>query len=441
MPSLDIHASSVSPAAQAVVAQPLPHAPTCAPHPVPAPSRKTSPKRLRHASRNMAGRILGDGWRVRNCGRKTIGHRATLHDSGGVAHFGGVETCGSVWVCPVCAAKITEGRRSEIDAVLSAHRDAGGVAYMATLTLPHYAFQACAPLRSAVSTGWRKVKSGKAWIDARERYGWMGDIRALEVTHGKNGWHPHLHVLLFFEPWATKDDAYGLAGWIFDRWRAAIERMGLGRCSVDAFAFEPVNLDQGAAEYVAKWGAALELTKAHTKRSKNGRTPFQILADHIGDHSPSDARLFREYATAFKGTRHLTWSRDLRRRYALPDAPEDETLAKADQSKETHRVTIDRDIFDAVVAKRLTADVLVAFETDGLDGVTALLTDNAIPWRLFEAPGLNRCPVPVITGPAPGQRPGSARGDPPGQAPWPGCRRNPGLSPPRTEPREVHNVH
>jgi hypothetical protein len=195
----------------------------------------------------MAGLILGEPWRVRNCGRKMVGNRATLHQCNGIAHFGGVETCGSIWVCPVCAAKITEGRRAEIDHILQAHREAGGRAYMATFTLPHYAFQACAPLRRAVSDCWRKVKSGKAWVEARERYGWLGDIRALEITHGRNGWHPHLHVLILLEPWADKREAYALGGWMFDRWAAAVERTGLGRCSVDAFSFEPVDGERGAA--------------------------------------------------------------------------------------------------------------------------------------------------------------------------------------------------
>lgn len=424
MESLDRHASSVSPATQAVVGPGASTSPTSS-----KGKASGSPKRMRHASRDMAGRILGSRWRVCNCGRKTIGGRATLHDSDGTAHFGGVETCGSIWVCPVCAAKITEGRRAEIDRVLAAHREAGGRAYMATLTLPHYAFQRCDTLRRAVSGAWRKVKSGKAWVEARERYGWIGDIRALEITHGHNGWHPHLHVLIMFEPWAEKPDFFGFARWLFDRWAGAIERMNLGRCSEAAFAFEPVEMDRGAADYVSKWGAALELTKAHTKRSKNGRTPFQILADFNGNGSDNDARLFREYAAAFKGARHLTWSRDLRRRYAMPEEQTDEELSNVDAARETHRASIDRDVFRAIVDKRLTADVLTAFEAGGVDAVTSTLTQHRIPWRLTTAPGLTRCWVPLITGPDPRAASGAPPGPPPGATPRPGCRRNPYVRP------------
>lgn len=430
---LDIHASSVSPAAQAVVAAAPSRAAKSGRSAAPTPVKKPSPKKIRHASRNMAGLILGDRWRVQGCGRKLVMSRATIHQNAGTSHFSGVETCGSVWVCPVCAAKITEGRREEIDAVLRAHREAGGTAYMATLTLPHHAFQACAPLRSAVATAWRKVKSGKAWVEARERFGWVGDIRALEITHGKNGWHPHLHVLVLFEPWADKDDAYGLAGWIFERWRGAIERMGLGHCNANAFSYEPVNLGRGAADYVAKWGASLELTKAHTKASKHGRTPFQILADYIGTRSGRDARLFREYATAFRGARHLTWSRDLRRRYGLAEEQNDEDLSKVDRQKETHRATIDRNVFKAIVAKHLTADVLVAFETAGVDAVADLLTRHSIPFSLSLALGFNGGTVPLITDASHREPRGLPPWASPCMAPRPGCRRNAGFSPQRTD--------
>src|SRR5438552_1083589 len=31
------------------------------------------------------------------------------------AHYGGLMVCGSVWVCPLCAAKISERRRAELE--------------------------------------------------------------------------------------------------------------------------------------------------------------------------------------------------------------------------------------------------------------------------------------------------------------------------------------
>ena len=155
-----------------------------------------------------------------------------------------------------------EGRKADIEAALAGHRDQRGTAYMATLTIPHFRFQSCWDLKRAVAESWRRVKQGKAWIRARDQHGWIGDIRALEVTHGANGWHPHLHILVFFEPGTSKETMFSFGGWLFDAWAAAVGKAGFGQCSTRAFTWDVVNADDGAADYVGKWGAALELTKA-----------------------------------------------------------------------------------------------------------------------------------------------------------------------------------
>lgn len=156
--SLDIHASSVSPHSIRVGDNYPSLNPTSC-----TPERKENPKSRRHALRRAAGKLMPRE-RVSGCGQKAMGGKVTIHHHGGHAHFGSVETCGSVWHCPVCAAKITEGRRTDLEALLAAHRAAGGTAFMATLTIPHHRFQTCKSLRDAVSTAWRKVKSGKAWV-------------------------------------------------------------------------------------------------------------------------------------------------------------------------------------------------------------------------------------------------------------------------------------
>jgi len=346
--------------------------------------------------------------RVSGCGQKAMGGQVTIHHHSGQAHFGGVETCGSVWHCPVCAAKITEGRRADLDALLAAHRDAGGVAFMATLTIPHHRFQTCKELRDGVATAWRKVKSGKAWVRSRERHRWLGDVRALEVTHGDNGWHPHLHVLILFDPKAKDADFYDFGGWLYDAWARAVERTGFGVCSKSAFAWDKVDATEGAAEYVSKWGAALELTKAHIKSGRaGGRTPFQILADYMATRFRKDARLFQEYAVAFKGARQLTWSRGLRDRYLGTDAEaSDDDLATEPTMPETHTMTIDRALFREIAKRGLTAELLSAVESGRFNGLIAFLRRHNIPWRAELAPGLQQgIWVPLLSLGPPGELP------------------------------------
>ena len=382
-PELDNHANNFSPAPPPVGAG-TPPSPTRSSNSAAAPN----PRRRRHSLRRASGRLLPCE-RVASCGQKSTGQHVTLHVHDGHAHFGAIETCGSVWTCPVCAAKVTEGRKADIEAILAAHAAEGGVAFMATLTVPHTAFSRCRALRKGVSTAWSKVKSGKAWVTARECYGWQGDIRALEVTHGRNGWHPHLHVLILFRPGTSKRDTYGFGGWLFDAWARAVERLGMGACHRDAFSWELADVEGGAGQYVGKWGAALELTKAHIKAARaGGRTPWQILSDYAAGRSAEDARLFREYAAAFKGARQLTWSRGLRDRYQIDEPAADIELAAAPQLPETQVATMDGALFRAVVKAGKTAELLDVLESSGIEGVHRLLATLRIPCRRSWRPGL-----------------------------------------------------
>ena len=53
------------------------------------------------------------------------------------AHYGGLQTCGSVWGCPVCNPKITERRKLEVKQAMDMHRAQGGEVHLLTLTTPH----------------------------------------------------------------------------------------------------------------------------------------------------------------------------------------------------------------------------------------------------------------------------------------------------------------
>jgi hypothetical protein len=358
--------------------------------------------------------VLGKDHRCSKCGQKALGAGASvsLHLSKTGAHFSGVETCSSVWLCPVCAVKITEKRRVGIDEVLKDHFADGGSAYMGTFTIPHRQNQRCADLRAGVAAGWRKATSGKAWKDARQRFGCIGTVRAMEVTHGANGWHPHLHVLVFLGPNINEEMAALLGEWLFEQWARAIARIGLGECSRDAFAWERCREDRGAADYVGKWGAALELTKAHMKRGRYGRTPWQIIADYDANGLARDARLIREYADAFNGARQLTWSRELGARYRAVVDLKDEELAAEESSAATQIAAMHRDVFHAVAARQKTAEVLLAMETGGLSAVLDLLTYLRIPWGLTEVPGFEPGTfVPCIARGSPGDTSWGGPGD------------------------------
>jgi len=328
--------------------------------------------------RRKAGAILPTE-RVATCGSKTLGGAVTLHSASTGTHYGGLTTCGSVWHCPVCAAKIGEKRREEVETILNAHHAAGGNAYMMTLTIPHHKGQNCKELLNLVRRSMRQIRQGAPWYRAIAKAGYLGDVRALEVTHGDNGWHPHLHVLIMFKPGTPDLKAQEFGHWVFDRWASKIEGAGYGSCSANAFTFDKASQDTGAADYVGKWGVAAEITRSHIKSGKSGRTPWQLLSDATSGDKRA-GWLFNEYGRAYKGARQLTWTRKLREHYAPEEELSDQEAAKEESPRETLSGAFHPTLWKSIYRKSLTATLLNVMDEGGFAAVETVLKDHNIPF-------------------------------------------------------------
>src|SRR5579883_240529 len=74
------------------------------------------------------------------------------------AHYRGLQTCGSVWHCPVCAVKISEQRREELARLVKKHVDAGGSVWMTTYTVQHKHYTDLADLLKRLLEARRKMR-------------------------------------------------------------------------------------------------------------------------------------------------------------------------------------------------------------------------------------------------------------------------------------------
>jgi len=231
--------------------------------------------------------------------------------------------CERLWICAVCAATISERRRLELSAAVE---QSGLYTAMATFTLRHNKRTHLEKSLDGVLSSYRALKSGKAWQLFKQEYGWVGDVRSLEVTYGKHGWHPHIHAMMFFQDELSNTALAGMEKALKRRFKAILERSGHSatlRSGVTVRAD-----DQYKKDYIAKygrmpeidldsrgWTVAHEVAKANVKVAKTdkGRTPWQLLLDYgLGDKQA--AKLFIEYAQVFKGRNQLVWSRGLRER-------------------------------------------------------------------------------------------------------------------------------
>ncbi|MGN6700117.1 MAG: protein rep, partial [Thermomicrobiales bacterium] len=166
--------------------------------------------------------------RIRFCclsripGRKGVEvYHSPAHQS---AHYGGLITCGSVWLCPVCAARIAERRRELLArAVESCRRDRGQV-WLVSYTFRHRRADRLGAVLEGFLAAQRWMSGSRAYKRALTRYGVVGTVKALEVTWGRaNGWHPHAHALLVgpaeVEPAAVEEELYRA-------WMPAAHRFG-----------------------------------------------------------------------------------------------------------------------------------------------------------------------------------------------------------------------
>lgn len=394
--------------------------------------------------RKVAGQYGGLP-RLRDCGRKSVsagGAVALRGQQGDVAGFAGLETCGSVWACPVCAAKIGAHRASELAKVITWARTNGHTVALLTLTARHHAGEPLRRVMDRITSGWECVTSGwasetaaayerrklrhcQAWADhdagirrkprplsprrrgIAERGGAIGWARAVEATYGEHGWHVHLHVLVVLDEAVVPPEQVEslvhiatLEQAVYELWQKGIARAGgtVEREPATDLRVMHGDVSEVLATYLTKAGDALSgaaralAAEATLGQFKAGRktgnvTPFELLdrIRNVGD--ANDADLWREWCNATQGRKALTWSRSLRRLAGLADDElTDEEIVTEDACGEDVLLLPAetwRSIRDDVDRK---CDLLEALELSGQDGAVVLLERWGLAWCALRGP-------------------------------------------------------
>lgn len=297
---------------------------------------------------------------------------------GSGASLAGVSTCGSVWACPVCSLKVCVKRQGEVAEGMKAHVGRGGYVWLMTNTFPHEANERplleMLVLQAKAMQKFQNCRTYKRILGKGVR---TGSIKALEITLGAHGWHPHTHSLVF-----ATSDAFGdvnelddgrMASRLIDElkraWYEALLKVGLCGPAQMSDVLEhglDVRGGQYAAEYVAKfgrdtkWGLSRELTMnaAKTSGGQKGAHPFQLL-EWAAKGDGQAAAQFREYVAAFTGRRMLTWTPGLKAALGLDELEEsDEDLAAAQLPEEEHVGAITAEDLSVLTARNMLGKFL-----------------------------------------------------------------------------------
>ena len=336
-----------------------------------------------HAGKKAGLEHPANHHRTAKCTHTTHGGDVGVHASRehGRAFYSNLVRCGSVWACPVCAAKIQERRREEIAKAIDWAYANGLQPVMVTLTFPHYAWQILSELRDQQADALHRLRGGEPWRRFKRAHGYRGLIRALELTFGENGWHLHTHELWFV---SASVDADAMRGKILERWRSSCARAGLldlaNSAQVRAFDAHAVDVKGwcSASDYLAKqdesrhWGADRELAKASTKAGRaKGLHPFGLLANAAEGDKAAGAK-FVEYAEVMQGKRQLYWSNGLKAEVGVIEAT-DEELAEEERDSADLLGRLSLSQWRLVRDAEQRAELLEAAETGGWPAVLVLL--------------------------------------------------------------------
>jgi len=270
----------------------------------------------------------------------------------GNAWYEGLQTCGSVWECPVCSGKISQRRRLELNELLKWCRGMGYDVQLLTLTFRH-------DRELSLVAGLDLLKRAKKRM--HQSYWWkrkvtpqlIGHVTATEVTHGDNGWHPHLHMLVVVDTGSA-----AVVDGLRSTWEHSLEAFG-GSCNEHGFRLQNAS---EAGKYISKWGAAEEMSLSGSKSSNGGRNPWQLLASY-GDGDKQAGALFIEYVEAFEGKKQLSWSNGLKAAVGIVDVCDSDIVADEGREDEGKIVAvIPPDLWRKICEYEVRADLLNAVE-------------------------------------------------------------------------------
>lgn len=401
---------------------------------------------LRRRERFAAQRVL---WRestlprVRGCGRArsagadTVQLRVTATPGGSVAGLAGLQSCGSVWACPVCSAKVLASRQGDISQAVEAWRATGGRVAMGTLSVRHDLGHSITEVWDGVSVGFDAVTACRDWQDEKERYGvevsretittcaakscgqdsargrrhaafckvgtdrvkyvlpW---VRVAEVTVGDAfGWHVHTHFLLFLPAGTTDGQLWALYDSMWVRWAAGAAKAGLDDAlRVNDCHFFEGDVAEVLGSYVTKGvysageKAGLEMARGDLKSGRFGnRSPFEVLRDVVlpGEdlsHVVDDAALWAEFERGSHGRRQMLWAHGARELLGLDVEKSDEEIA-AEETGTLEDALLDlpgESVWPVVGVPGRRASLLEAAEVGGFAAAAQLLDSWGVAWSL-----------------------------------------------------------
>jgi len=219
----------------------------------------------------------------------------------------------------VCATREWGARCEELGRVVTSARASGARLVALAATVSHHEGESLEEVAAAVADAWRAITADRRW-----KLWTSGVVRRVEVTHGANGWHPHVHAVIALAKGATIKDLRGLAV----LWRETVRARAPAHLPTVSAGWHVQRVrDAAGGRYLGDaMGAELTDAGAKTPKASTSRTLYELARD-AGAGDARAVALWQEFERWSHGRRALIYSRALSRvRQGLPpeepgDAP------------------------------------------------------------------------------------------------------------------------
>jgi hypothetical protein len=376
-----------------------------------------------------------------DCGRQpstahgTVGIRKTAD---GVVGFAGLTTCGRVWLCPVCNAKVMAKRAVEIGAILTWAAVEGYHVIWGSLTVRHRAGESLADLIEMQQSAWRHVVQSRTWskvsstrrvdhehgpeCDERRKLdgtlvpactrkkqddlrrgpdgevvdGRIGYVRAAEITVGMNGWHPHFHPIILWKGDIDAGNRFAydvVTEWLTGITNAGGDALREGGQKLEVVTgldiFDHLNGYVTKAVFSDPAKLALETVwsqgKMNTRRVHDTESHWSLLAG-IEHGSKQDRDEWQELEEATHGHRMIAWSRGLRKFAGLGEEQDDEVVAAEEvgDRHDTVAVITPRGWESVQDNPAALAAILDTIAEGGLVELAGVLDEWGVEWVPFD---------------------------------------------------------
>lgn len=298
--------------------------------------------------------VKGGKHRTRICHRRrhfnarNIVVRLSPSEVDSAASLHGLQTCGSVWACPVCAPRIASQRGKEIQKALDWAATNNLIPVMLTLTARHTGEMSLDHIQSRFNAAWRFMTKSRAWRRFRADYGVEQLITAREILYSwnnGNGWHYHMHSLMFIRRDALRDAVEtDMQGEMRPVWLAALKKHELD--AIGEYGLNVTAHGDVPGKYLAKLGinpgadvtdARYEISGAGNKQGRSGVNIWSLL-ERASRRDPQGRqqaggklaeKCYLEYVATMQGQNWITWSRGFKKLVGVDEQP-DEQLAETD---------------------------------------------------------------------------------------------------------------